>query len=47
MPENTILVVLNYVKNLNIPTACETEIVRLKPQNDITTQPPQFSRNNR
>lgn len=39
MPENAILVILNEVKNLKIPTACESEILRLKPQNDITTQP--------
>jgi len=39
MPENAILVILNEVKNLKIPTTTGSEILRLKPQNDITTQP--------
>jgi len=36
--ENVVFVILNEVKNLIILATCNIEILRLKPQNDITTQ---------
>jgi hypothetical protein len=38
--KNTQFVILNEVKNLMIFSNCSAEILRLKPQNDIKTQPP-------
>jgi hypothetical protein len=35
-----VIVILNEVKNLMISTESIIEILRLSPQNDITTQPP-------
>jgi hypothetical protein len=37
--KNTQFVILNKVKNLMILANCSAEILRLKPQNDIVTQP--------
>jgi hypothetical protein len=39
MPENAIFVILNEVKNLIKSKTYPLEILRLTPQNDITTQP--------
>jgi len=36
---NAIFVILNEVKNLRESISYKTEILRLRPQNDITTQP--------
>jgi hypothetical protein len=39
MERNAVIVILNEVKNLMISTQSIIEILRLSPQNDITTQP--------
>jgi hypothetical protein len=40
MGRNAVIVILNEVKNLMISTESIIEILRLSPQNDITTQSP-------